>query len=106
VTGRPAETWRVASAGGTALSVPRRAPCQDIVPPVPPTAHVVTAAKSRHGKTVSKQVAANTAKTVTGKAVTGKTSTVKASASHKLPIQQLAARKHKAAHKNQTIAQR
>jgi hypothetical protein len=106
VTGRPAETWRVASAGGTALSVPRRAPCQDIVPPVPPTAHVVTAAKSRHGKTVSKQVAANTAKAVTGKAVPGKTSTVKAPASHKLPIQQFAARKHKAAHKNQTLAQR
>jgi hypothetical protein len=106
VTGRPAETWRVASAGGTALSVPRRAPCQDIVPPVPPTAHVVTAAKSTHVKTMPKQVAANTAKAVTAKAVPGKTSTVKAPASHKLPIQQFAARKHKAAHKNQTIAQR
>ena len=106
VTGRPAETWRVASAGGTALSVPRRAPCQEMVPPVPPTAHVVTAAKSTHVKTMPKQVAANTAKAVTAKAVPGKTSTVKAPASHKLPIQQFAARKHKAAHKNQTIAQR
>jgi hypothetical protein len=106
VTGRPAETWRLASANGTALSVPRRAPCQDIVPPLPPTAHVVTAAKSTHGKTVPMKVAANTARAVTTKAVTGKTSTVKAAAAHKLPIQQFAARKHKAAHKNQTIAQR
>jgi hypothetical protein len=113
VTGRPAETWRVASAGGTALSVPRHAPCQDIVPPVPPTAHVVTAAKKKsahphvaaaktaHGKSAPK-VAANIAKTSTAKAPKA----AKTPAHHKPPIQQLAARKHKTTHKNQTIAQR
>ena len=103
VTGRPAETWRVASAGGTALSVPRHAPCQEMVPPVPPVvmaakkhAHVAAAAKTAHGKPAPK-VAANTIKAPTSP---------KPPALHKPPIQQLAARKHKATHKNQTIAQR
>lgn len=115
VTGRPAETWRVASASGTELTVPRHAPCQEIVPPVPPRAHpsahpsahvvaaaktsahprVVTAAKTTHGKPALK-VAANAAKTPA----------TKAPAPHKPPIQQLAARKHKARRRNQTIAQR
>ena len=104
VTGRPAETWRVASAGGTALSVPRHAPCQEVVPPAP---HVVTAAKaSAHPRVVA------AAKTTPGKpalkvaANTAKVPATKAPAPHKPPIQQLAARKHKATHKNQTIAQR
>ena len=107
VTGRPAETWRVASAGGTALSVPRHAPCQEIVPPVPPSAHIVTAAKTSAHPRV-----ATAAKTAPGKpapklaANTAKTPATKAPAPHKPPIQQLAARKHKATHKNQTIAQR
>ena len=126
VTGRPAETWRVASASGTELTVPRHAPCQEIVPPVPPgiahpsahpSAHVVaaaktsahsrvvTAAKTTHGKPALK-VAANTAKTPATKTPATKTSAPKAPAPHKPPIQQLAARKHKATHKNQTIAQR
>lgn len=114
VTGRPAETWRVASAGGTALSVPRHAPCQEIVPPAPspnPSAGVVTAskapansriltaAKSGRDKAAPK-VAANTAKALPSKALAA------AAARHKLPIQQFAARKHKATHKNQTLAQR
>jgi hypothetical protein len=113
VTGKPAETWRVASAGGTALSVPRHAPCQEMVPPAPPvvtaakksahphitaavTAAVTAAAKPTHGKPASK-VAANTAKGL---------KSPKTPAHRKPPIQQLAARKHKATHKNQTIAQR
>jgi hypothetical protein len=94
ITGKPAETWRVASASGTALTVPRRAPCQEVVPPPPPRVVVAAntpAKKSRHRT----QVAA---------AIAGKP--VKAPASHKAPIQQLAARKHKGAHKNQTVAQR
>jgi hypothetical protein len=102
ITGKPAETWRVASASGTELTVPRRAPCQEVVPPVAPSAHIMTAAKTSahrrivivakasHGKPAPK-VAANTAK---------------APAAHKAPIQQLAARQHKTAHKNQTVAQR
>lgn len=109
VTGRPAETWRVASASGTELTVPRHAPCQEIVPPVPhivtaakASAHprVVTAAKTTHGKPALK-VAANTAKPSAAKPPAAKRPE-----SHKPPIQQLAARKHKAMHKNQTIAQR
>jgi len=61
ITGRPAETWRVASAGGTALTVPHNAPCQEAVPPPPPTerSHLATAAaasahggKSGHSKVV------------------------------------------------------
>jgi hypothetical protein len=114
VTGRPAETWRVASASGTALSVPRHAPCQDIVPPVPPSthpsAHVMTAAKKTHGKSAPK-VAANTAKAPVAKASVAKAPVAKASVAktptpHKAPIQQFAARKHKSTHKNQTVAQR
>lgn len=31
ITGRPAETWMVASAGGAEMRLPRRAPCQDTV---------------------------------------------------------------------------
>ncbi len=106
VTGRPAETWRVASAGGTALSVPRHAPCQEMVPPVPPSAHVVTAAKtSAHRRVVA------AAKTAHGKPVARVALNTAKSANtpvqpHKAPIQQLAARKHKVTHKNQTVAQR
>jgi hypothetical protein len=106
VTGRPAETWRVASASGTELTVPRHAPCQEIVPHIVTAAkasahpHVVTAAKTTHGRPALK-VAANAAKTPATKARATKTP-----APHKPPIQQLAARKHKATHKNQTIAQR
>lgn len=44
VTGRPAETWRVAKAGGTALSLPPRAPCKETVP----AAQTVTASNAPH----------------------------------------------------------
>jgi soluble lytic murein transglycosylase-like protein len=44
VTGRPAETWRVAKAGGTALSLPPRAPCKEAVP----AAQTVTASNAPH----------------------------------------------------------
>jgi transglycosylase-like protein with SLT domain len=95
VTGKPADTWRVASASGTELTVPRRAPCQEVVPPPPP--RVVVAAKTLAKKSAHRtQVAA---------AIPGKPAKTPAK-THKLPIQQLAARKHKTTHKNQTLAQR
>lgn len=67
ITGRPAETWMVASAGGAEMRLPRRAPCQDAAGlhawngpehiPLPPTrtpAHTMVAqqqqpaARERH----------------------------------------------------------
>jgi soluble lytic murein transglycosylase-like protein len=47
ITGRTAETWRVASAGGTALTVPNRAPCKNVVPPPPPPQKPVIAAATK-----------------------------------------------------------
>ena len=91
VTGKPAETWRVASAGGTELSVPPHAPCKEAVPPAP--AHVVTAANGAAKKSDHRLRAA---------AKPGKTLAQR----HTAPIHQLAARRHKAPHKNQTVAQR
>jgi len=45
VTGRPAETWRVASADGTAQTVPTEAPCREFVPPPTPAPRPVVAAR-------------------------------------------------------------
>jgi hypothetical protein len=53
VTGRPAETWRVASADGTAQTVPNEAPCAEFVPPPTPAPRPVIAARkpaSHQGK--------------------------------------------------------
>jgi hypothetical protein len=100
VTGKPAETWRVASAAGTELTVPRDAPCKEAVPPAPPSAHIVTASKAHaHAHRV---MAANTPHGHDKAAA----KPAKAPVHPKLPVQQLAARKHKAAHKNQKLAQR
>jgi len=94
VTGKPAETWRVASASATELTVPHRAPCQEVVPPPPPRLAVAasTPAKKAGHRTQVAAAAGKPAKTP--------------AQHHKLPIQQLAARKHKTTHKNQTLAQR
>ena len=35
ITGKPADSWRLASASGTALTVPHHAPCREIVPVLP-----------------------------------------------------------------------
>ena len=98
VTGRPAKTWRVASAAGTALTVPRRAPCKEAVPPAPPslarsataTNATATNAPAHGGKKLPHVAAAKPGKP---------------SAPHqKVPIEQLAARKHKSKHTH--LAQR
>ena len=101
VTGRPADTWRVASATGTALTVPRAAPCQEAVPPAPPEpphARIVTASnasaraheKPAHAR--DKVVPAKAGVVAVAKPATHKT------------VEQLAARKHKA--KPTHVAQR
>jgi len=95
VTGKPAETWRVASAAGTELTVPRRAPCQDIVPPPAPRVAVAASTPTKRSGHRTQVAAATPGKPIKTPAQP-----------HKLSIQQLAARKHKAAHKNQTVAQR
>lgn len=105
ITGRPAETWRVASAHSTELTVPRDAPCKEAVPPAP--ARTVTASKALGKKSEHRvQIAANSPHGKTASHETKKGRPAGAPARHKAPIQQLAARKHKAAHKNQTVAQR
>ncbi len=96
VTGKPAETWRVASASGAELSVPHDAPCKEAVPPAPPE-HIVAAAnaaakKSEHRAAIAAVKAGKPAKALADH--------------HKTPIHQLAARKHKTPHENQTVAQR
>ena len=58
ITGKPAHTWRLASASGTALSVPHHAPCRETVP-VLPTAdprgpHVVVAKADKTSKSDKK----------------------------------------------------
>jgi hypothetical protein len=94
VTGRPAATWRVASAGGTALSVPHDAPCKEMVPAVPPEPpSVMNAAKTRAPRARDKSVT---------RAAAAKTPAQQ----HKAPIQQLAARKHKAGRKHVKLAQK
>jgi len=96
VTGRPAATWRLAGATGTALTVPRQAPCRDAgtpVPPEPPHARVVTASSApahAHTRKVAHVAAAHVA--------------AAKPAPHHKPTEQLAARKHKAKHTR--IAQR
>jgi len=93
ITGRPAETWRVARASGTQLSLPHHAPCKESVPLAPRPAHTVTAAIPQAKKSEHRvQVAA----TKLGKPV-------KAPVPQKSPTRELAA--HKVAHKNQ-LAQR
>ncbi len=94
VTGRPAETWRVASAAGTALSVPPDAPCKEMVPP-PPKPQIVMAANKAGARAHDRK--ANVAAAAKPTRI--------AAARQKPPIQQLAARRHKAARKNQTVAQ-
>ena len=105
VTGSPAETWRVASAGGTALTVPRHAPCQEIVPPAPQhhdgSEGVRACPRRDRRENHARQARAE------GRCEYCQGSCYQGScAPHKPPIQQLAARKHKAAHKNQKLAQR
>ena len=96
VTGKPAETWRLASASGTALTVPHHAPCKEKVPVLPtadPRPKPVVVAKANTTLKSGKKTPA--------------------SASHrKPPTQQLAARKHKTdthksgAHRSTQVAQR
>jgi hypothetical protein len=97
ITGRPAATWRVASASGTALTVPNRAPCKSVVPPpLPPVANrLIIAAKTPATKTpahphdkVKIQIAAAKPAKQLKPAKT-------AASHHKIPTEQLAAaRKH------------
>ncbi len=82
VTGRPADTWRAPGATGTALTVSHDAPCRKAVPPEPP--HIVTASNAptrAHDKKVPQPANAHVAAT---------------KAPHRKPIEQFAARKHKA----------
>jgi hypothetical protein len=103
ITGRPAATWRVASASGTALTVPNRAPCKSIVPPpLPPVANrTIVAAKTPatktpahpHDKVKIQIAAAKPAKQVKPAKLVKPTKT--AASHHKVPTEQLAAaRKH------------
>ncbi len=103
ITGRPAETWRVASASGTALTVPNRAPCKNVVPPpLPPVANrTIIAAKApsqktpahRHDKVKIQIAAAKLGKPA--KQTKPAKATKTAASHHEVPIEQLAAaRKH------------
>jgi Transglycosylase SLT domain len=79
ITGKPADTWRLASASGTALTVPHHAPCRETVP-VLPTAdprgpRVIVAKAGRTSKSDKKAPAHN--------------------AHQKAPTKYLAARKYK-----------
>jgi soluble lytic murein transglycosylase-like protein len=100
ITGRPAETWRVASASGTALTVPNRAPCKNVVPPpLPPVAtRTIIAVKTPVQKTPAHPH--NKAKIQVAAAQLGKPAKLAKTAArhHKVPTEQLAAaaRKHKA----------
>lgn len=92
VTGRPAESWRLASASGTELTLPRRAPCKEAVPaPV----HSMTASRApaaAHTKKSTHRVAA---------AKTGKPAKIPAQR-HKTAAGELAAHKPE----NRQVAQR
>ena len=61
ITGKPADSWRLASASGTALTVPLHAPCREIVPVLPtadpraPHAIVVKAGKPSNYKNAPTQ---------------------------------------------------
>jgi hypothetical protein len=108
VTGRPAETWRVASASGTALTVPNRAPCKSVVPPpLPPVANRTIVAKAPahpHGMVKIQIAAANPAKRV--KPVKQVKATKTAASHHTVPTEQLAAAAHKHSPKRVHVAQR
>jgi hypothetical protein len=121
ITGRPAETWRVASARGTALTVPNRAPCKNVVPPPPPPEKpaLLVAAKAPAQKVAAKASAQPVAAKAPAHkhdkviriaaAKPAKTPAAKAPAAQhhkaKAPIEQLAAaRKHQP--KRTHVAQR
>jgi len=53
VTGRPAETWKVASADGAALTVPYHAPCKEMVLPLPTPAPRPRTVVADAGKSVT-----------------------------------------------------
>jgi hypothetical protein len=101
ITGKPADNWRLASASGTALTVPHHAPCRETVPVLPtadPRAPRIIAAKAGKTSRPDKKAPAHNA--------------------HQMaPTQHLAARKHKnythirdrrmtSAHKPAQIAQK
>ena len=101
ITGKPADSWRLASASGTALTVPHHAPCREIVPVLPTadprTPRVVIAKSGKPSKPNKKAPTHN--------------------AHQKTSTQHLAARKHKnkthmrdsrakSAHKPAQIAQK
>ena len=102
ITGRPAETWRVASARGTALTVPNRAPCKNVVPPPPPPQKPeIVAAKSTPQAGMAKAPAHRRDKVViriaSAKAAKAPATKAPAAQHHKvkIPTEQLAAaRKH------------
>ena len=95
VTGRPAETWRVASADGTALSVPDDAPCKEFAPPPLPPARPVTAANKPVSHQSKVRLAAQIAAAKIGKPT-------KTPEHRKPPARELAARNQK----NKKVAQR
>ncbi len=79
ITGKPVDTWRLASASGTALTVPHYAPCRETVPVLPtadPRAPRVVIAKAGKNSKSDKNAPAH-------------------NVHQKVPTQQLAARKHK-----------
>lgn len=97
ITGRPAETWRVASASGTALTVPNRAPCKNVVPPpLPPVANrTIVAAKTRLPKTPGHRHDKVKIQIAAAKPAKPTRPTKTTASHHTVPIEQLAAaRKH------------
>jgi hypothetical protein len=101
ITGKPADNWRLASASGTALTVPHHAPCRETVPVLPtadPRAPRIIAANAGKTSRSDKKAPAHNARQMA-------------------PTQHLAARKHKnethmrdrrtsSAHKPAQIAQK
>jgi hypothetical protein len=108
ITGRRADTWKVASADGTALTVPHQAPCKEAVQPMPmpaPRERTVTAAAAvgkpaatsqgndakRDRPSYKRNKATHVARNNAGKEKAAKSPPRQR---HKAPTQQLAARKH------------
>ena len=91
VTGRPAETWRVASADGTAQTVPNEAPCAEFVPPPTPAPRPVVAAHKPAPHQGKIRLAAHIAATKIAKlAKIAKTGKPAKAPEHKQPARELA----------------
>ncbi len=96
ITGRPAETWKVAAAGKTELTLPREAPCQNKVPVQTQVVAFATTAKTHAAYAVAriKQAAAHVEKSAAHAGAK-----IKAAAAHvKKRAVHLAERKGKGSH--------